>query len=60
VVDGIEQSEEYVAIARARLAWWAQFPDYDSAKRAHKKEKKKSKKENEEEVKQLVLEGEWS
>lgn len=34
VVDGIEQSAEYAAIACARLAWWAQFSSYEQARSA--------------------------
>ena len=31
---GFEQSNEYADIAETRIAWWAQFSDYDTAKRA--------------------------
>jgi hypothetical protein len=34
VVDGIEQSADYAAIARARLAWWGQFRSYEQAQSA--------------------------
>lgn len=35
VVTGIEQSAEYIEIARARLAWWAQFDSYEKAQSAY-------------------------
>lgn len=34
-VTGFEQSDDYADIAQARIAWWAQFADYDMAKRAY-------------------------
>jgi len=34
VVTGIEQSPEYVALAEARLAWWARFGSYEQARAA--------------------------
>jgi len=34
VVDGIEQSADYAAIARERLAWWSQFHSYEQAQSA--------------------------
>ncbi len=34
-VTGFEQSDDYADIAQARIAWWAQFKDYDMAKRAY-------------------------
>lgn len=34
VVDGIEQSADYAAIACARLAWWAQYATYEQAQSA--------------------------
>lgn len=34
VVDGIEQSADYADIARARLAWWAQYATYEQAQSA--------------------------
>lgn len=34
-VAGFEQSDDYADIAQARIAWWAQFGDYDMAKRAY-------------------------
>jgi hypothetical protein len=39
-VTGIEREAEYVAIARARVAWWAQFATYDAARKAHEKAKR--------------------
>jgi len=33
-IDGIEQSADYAAIARARLAWWAQYATYEQAQSA--------------------------
>lgn len=40
VVTGIERESEYVALAEARLAWWAQFASYDDARAAYEKERK--------------------
>ena len=34
-ITGIEQSAEYIDIARARIAWWSQFDSYEAAKAAH-------------------------
>lgn len=34
VVHGIEQSADYADIARARLAWWAQYATYEQAQSA--------------------------
>lgn len=39
-VTGIEREAEYVALAEARLAWWAQFASYDDARAAYEKERK--------------------
>jgi DNA modification methylase len=39
-VTGIEREAEYVAIARARVAWWAQFATYDAARSAYERERK--------------------
>jgi DNA modification methylase len=39
-VTGIEREAEYVAIARARVGWWAQFGTYDAARAAYEKERK--------------------
>ena len=33
-VTGIERESEYVAIAEARLRWWAQHASYDDARKA--------------------------
>lgn len=60
VVHGIEQSADYADIARARLAWWSQFENYEQAQYAYKKDKKRRQTKGEVTIKQLPLAGEWS
>lgn len=43
-IDGVEQSQEYIDIANARLNWWTRFKSYEDAeatKVANKQEKEK-------------------
>lgn len=35
IITGIEQGAEYVALARPRIAWWAQFSSYEQARAAY-------------------------
>ena len=39
-IDGVEQDEDYVEIAKSRIEWWSQFSSYEEAQDAYKKEKK--------------------
>lgn len=45
VVDGVEMSKEYAAIAEARLRWWSQFSSIEQAKSAYDGARKDAKRE---------------
>lgn len=44
VATGVEREAEYVEIARARLAWWAQFGSYEDAHKAYQAARKEARK----------------